>query len=245
MGRTRLNAIDIIIVIILVAQGAAGFRRGLALALASVSGAVGGLILGYRCAQPLALKADQLWGVTTHLTAFLARYMKAVIPASAALPKNATPAMIEQALRAETIPTPLRDYLTLHLADFLAHCSRAESAVDIIARALAGLLVTAAIFGLLFLVCRTLTYAVGVWLTSLAARTPLNLPNHFGGALFGLLEGLLGVTLLVGVLTTLLTFLPDSNVVAKAWSTSGLVKLFAKAFYALLPSAPAVLPKVP
>lgn len=240
-----MNAIDIIIVIVLIAQAAVGFRRGLALALASVSGAIGGLILGYRYAQPLALKADQLLGVTARLAAFLARYLKAVIPTSAPLPKNATPAMIEQALRAESIPAPLRDYLTVHINDALTQYSLAASAADLIARALAGLLATAVIFGLLFLVCRTLTYAIGAWLTHLAERTPLNLPNHFGGALFGLLEGLLGVTLLVGVLTTLLTLLPESNVIAKTWSSSGLVKLFAKAFYALLPGALAARPKAP
>lgn len=245
MGRTRLNVVDIIIAVVLAVQAALGYRRGLALALASVSGAVGGLILGYRWAQPLANEADQLWGVTTRLAGFLARYMKSVIPASAVLPKNATPAMIEQALRTENIPAPLRDYLTSHLADFLAQYGGAGSAVDAVARALAGLLVTAAVFVLLFFACRGLSYVIGAWLTHLAERTPLNLPNHFAGAFFGLLEGLLGVTLLIGILTTLMTFVPDSNVIARTWASSGLVRLFARAFYALLPGASTVRLKAP
>lgn len=231
-----MNLIDIVILIILLVSAIAGFRRGLAQSLAGIIGSVGGLIAGYQFARPVAARAELLWGVTTRLAAFCAKYVKVVLPATASLPENATPTMVQQALSAQSIPAPIRDYFLRNMNDTLAQLG-SGSLTDLLARTLAGLLITAVAFTVIYLLCRAVALLIGAWLTHLAERSPLNMPNHFGGGLIGLLEGAIGVTLAVGLLTMVVALLPPTGTMAVTCAQSGLVKLFAKAFYALVPAA--------
>lgn len=233
-----MNLVDILILVALLTTTIVGFRRGFARSLASIAGSIGGLILGYQYSRPLADRAEQFWGITTGLANVFARYVRLVIPAAAGLPANATPVMVEQALTSQNIPAPMRDFFLRNMSETLAQIGDlGGSLTELPARTLAGMLVTAVSFTLIYIVCRCVAWLIGAALTRLAENSPLNVPNHFGGGLIGLLEGAIGVTLFVGLATMVVALLPADNAIALAFTRSGLVKLFARAFYALVPAS--------
>lgn len=229
-----MNWIDWVIIICLAIAALRGMARGLAISVAAIVGTLGGLFVAWQASGPLAAWLELTTGAVSRLTAFFARYMDRVVPATTGS-AQLTQGTVAQALASPAIPPAVRDFLSARLTQTAQLATDVGTAASMLARTLAGALVTAAAFIVVYYLCSAIAIAIGRTLNRAADRSILNLPNHLGGAAFGLLQGAVVAMLLIGVLSLIMPLLPPDSAIVGAFAGSRFGQLLIKAFYTLIP----------
>lgn len=230
-----MNLADWLIVICIALRGLVGMTRGLAASLFGVLGSVGGLVIAWRAAGPLTTLLETTTGVVTGLAGLFTRFTERAIPALAGAGTQLTQAKLEQLLGTQALPATVRDHLAASLPDTTAMIRQAGSLAAVVSRTLATVLITALIFAIIYQLCRFLGAALAYQLSRAVRNTPLSLPNHLGGLLFGLFEGAVAAMLAIGLIGLIMPLFPAGNFVATTLAGSRVAQMLEGAFYALIP----------
>ncbi len=230
-----MNAVDWFIILLLTVSALNGFMAGFVRVVFGLAGSLIALVVAALYCLRLRVWLDVQFGLTDAITGFLARYVN--LPLGLSLMKIGEAGQGELAELADALhlPAPYKEAVLDYVATAVLTSTEAGLATvgELLYQGLASAIANTVAFFLLFFIVRGLLHWVGAALHGLLAGSMPGV-NRLAGAVAGLLQGAVVVTLIAGLSAPLLSVGPLKPLAALV-EASSLAPFFLRAFYTISP----------
>jgi len=234
-----MSIADVVIVVLLCVGAIDGARRGFVRLILGVAALFGALAAGVMGAKPLAIWVDYRYGVVVRVSKWLLRYLH--------MPQEFLSTRLEVAgvesflegLAVLRVPRAYTQVITGVIESDLKHMIAAgvQTWGEMLAYAVANLMVIAAAFLIIFIVVRMLISALAGMISVSIDKTPVGWANSALGLVAGLAKQALIITILLGLVSSLVT-VPGMDWLSQQIGSSTLSHYFLTAFYKLIRLVP-------
>ncbi|MEW6243801.1 MAG: CvpA family protein [Bacillota bacterium] len=234
-----MSILDIVIVVLLCVGAVDGARRGFVRLILGMAALVGALAAGVIGAKPLAVWVDSRYGVVVKVSKWLLRYLH--IPQeflSARLEVTGLESFLEE-LAVLRVPRAYTQVITGVIENDLKRvlATGVQTWGEMLAYAVANLIVIAAAFLIIFILVRMLISVLAGLVTVSIDRTPVGWANSALGLVAGFAKQALIIAILLGLVSSLVT-VPGMDWLSQQIGSSKLSHYFLTTFYKLIRLVP-------